>query len=1010
MKNKSNGGPAAAQGPGTPGAATDLDQIRAVADFIPQLAWSCLPDGRCDYLNSRWVEYTGVPEERHHGLGWLDAVHPEDRDRSRRVWEAYIAGEGEYDVDYRLRRHDGAYRWFKARGHLVRSREGEPVRVLGTTTDVDDHRRVEERLEAALAASGTGTFRWDIRTNALDWDEQLDRLFGLEPGRTVRSLDGFIGLVHPGDRAQVLERCRRCKEEGADFAMEFRVVWPDGSVRWLDDRGRTFRDQDGRPEYVTGACVDVTERRRSDERSEFIRQASGVGFWYCDLPFDELEWDERVREHFYIPPDARVTMDTFYGRLHPDDRAPTREAIERSIAGRTQYDVHYRTVDPATHAERWVRAIGRTYYGPDGMPRRFDGLTLDVTDRMRANEELRASEERFRAFMDHSPAAGWVTDADGRIQYVSASYARLFKMPDRAPIGALPADLYPAEFADEAVRNTRAVADSGRPRESLERCPRPDGSVGEFLVYKFPLPGGRIGGVAVDITERLRAEEALREAEATLRAFFDASPVMMGLVELPEDGDILHLYDDAAACQFFGVGPGGTAGRRASELGAPPSTIAEWRARYLQSDSARQPVRFDYEHDSPGGRRWLSCVVAPLGAGAAGRPRFSYVAEDVTERKRAEEALREADRRKDEFLALLAHELRNPLAPLRNGLQVLRLAGENAEASRKAREMMERQLGHMVRLIDDLMDVSRISRNKMELRRGKVPLADVVSAAVETARPALDQAGHEFRVALPPEPVYLDADLTRLAQVFANLLTNAAKYTEPGGRVTLAAEVRDGDVSVEVSDSGIGIPAESLPRIFDMFSQVDRSIERKAGGLGIGLALVKGLVEMHGGGVTARSGGPGRGSAFTVTLPVIGGPRERAAAEGQATPGRMGPGRRILVVDDNRDSAGSMAEMLSLLGHEVRQAHDGLEAVEAARAFRPDLVLMDVGMPRINGYEATRRIRAIPSEKSPTIVALTGWGQEGDRARSQAAGCDGHLVKPVDWKDLSPYVDRPTDG
>ena len=292
-----------------------------------------------------------------------------------------------------------------------------------------------------------------------------------------------------------------------------------------------------------------------------------------------------------------------------------------------------------------------------------------------------------------------------------------------------------------------------------------------------------------------------------------------------------------------------------------------------------------------------------------------------------------------------------------------------------ARAMMERQLSHMVRLVDDLLDVSRISQNKIELRRSRVQLADVVSSAVETARPLIDAAGHELTVSLPQRPVFLDADLTRLAQVFSNLLTNSAKYTDPGGRIWLTGELRDGEVVVTVRDTGIGIPADALPRIFDMFSQVERSIERTTGGLGIGLALVKGLVEMHGGTVTAESGGQGRGSTFTVKLPMLESEPAPLApgATGEAQT-EAGPKRRILVVDDNRDSATSMAMMLKLMGNEVRTAHDGFEAVEAAERFRPQVILMDVGMPRLNGYEATRRIREQP------------WGQGNDRRRPHRLG------------------------
>ncbi len=380
---------------------------------------------------------------------------------------------------------------------------------------------------------------------------------------------------------------------------------------------------------------------------------------------------------------------------------------------------------------------------------------------------------------------------------------------------------------------------------------------------------------------------------------------------------------------------------------------------------------------------------------------------DVTDRKAAEDFLRESDRRKDEFLALLAHELRNPLAPLRNGLQVVRMSQDQSVRER-SQEMMERQLGHMVRLVDDLLDISRVSRNKMDLRMSRIVLSEVIRSAVETARPAIDAAGHHLDVALPREAVYLNADLIRLAQVFSNLLTNSAKYTERGGRIQIAAKTQDGMVSILVQDNGIGIPANSLKTIFDMFSQVDRSIERATGGLGIGLALVKGLVEMHGGTVEAHSPGPGRGSTFTVRLPIMERMPESTLARPTATEERPQVViRRILVVDDNRDGAESLAEMLRLLGHDVEIAHDGIEGVRKAEEYRPEIVLMDVGMPRLNGLDATRRIREQLWGRFLTIIALTGWGQDADRALSKAAGCDGHLVKPVNLTELAKILKEP---
>jgi PAS domain S-box-containing protein len=370
------------------------------------------------------------------------------------------------------------------------------------------------------------------------------------------------------------------------------------------------------------------------------------------------------------------------------------------------------------------------------------------------------------------------------------------------------------------------------------------------------------------------------------------------------------------------------------------------------------------------------------------------------ERLRLVRELREADRKKDDFIALLAHELRNPLAPLRNGLHVMRLASPDSPAVARARAIMERQLSHMVRLIDDLLDVSRISLNKLQLRRSRVTLVDVISSAVETARPSIDGAEHHLEVVMPPDPVLLDADLTRLAQVLGNLLTNAAKYTPKRGQITLRAERVEAEVVIAVEDNGIGLHAESLRSIFDMFSQVDHSFERTTGGLGIGLALVRGLTEMHGGSVRAESPGPGLGSRFTVRLPALLSGDEDAKQSIAAAAGDA-PHRRILIADDNRDAVESLATMLRLSGNEVHTACDGLEAVQLAEQLMPDVVLMDIGMPRLNGREATKRIRDKDWGKRMVVIALTGWGQEADRRLSREAGCDDHLVKPVDFAELT---------
>jgi signal transduction histidine kinase len=368
---------------------------------------------------------------------------------------------------------------------------------------------------------------------------------------------------------------------------------------------------------------------------------------------------------------------------------------------------------------------------------------------------------------------------------------------------------------------------------------------------------------------------------------------------------------------------------------------------------------------------------------------------------------READRRKDEFLATLAHELRNPLAPIRNAVQIMRLAASNQEVTEQARQTIERQLAQLVRLVDDLLDLSRITRNKIDLRKERVVLASIIQSAVEISLPLIEASAHELKVALPPQTVWLNADLTRMAQVVANLLNNAAKYTPERGRIWLTAELTSRErerpeAVIRVRDSGIGIPPDMLPHIFEMFAQVETSRDRAQGGLGIGLTLVKSLVEMHGGSVQATSAGPGQGSEFTVRLPIASQvPTTGAAGRAhEEEADKKVPARRILVVDDNRDSAESLGLLLQMMGNEVRIAHDGRSALEEAGAFRPDFALVDIGMPGMSGYEVAQRLRERPELRGVVLIALTGWGQEEDYRRSYEAGFHHHLTKPTDLAAL----------
>ena len=397
---------------------------------------------------------------------------------------------------------------------------------------------------------------------------------------------------------------------------------------------------------------------------------------------------------------------------------------------------------------------------------------------------------------------------------------------------------------------------------------------------------------------------------------------------------------------------------------------------------------------------WVATTIVPF-LNEEGKPRqYVVIRADITGHKEAEAALKEADRRKDEFLATLAHELRNPLAPVRNAVEVLRMKGPDIPELHWARDIIDRQTQAMTRLIDDLMDISRINQGKIELKREQIQLAKIVQGAVETSRPLIEEMGHTLTVTLPPVRVIVDADLTRLAQVFLNLLNNAAKYTERGGRIDLRADLQGSDVVVSVADTGIGIPADKLPTLFEMFSQVEVALSRSQGGLGIGLCLVKRLVEMHSGSVEAKSGGPGQGSEFVVRLPIVVEQTYPRQASDDGDKAQPTSDLRILVVDDNRDAAESLAMLLKMMGNNIHTAYDGEEAVAAAGKFRPHVVLCDIGLPKLNGYEACRQMKAQAWEKKMILIAVTGWGQDDDRRKSQEAGFDHHMVKPVDPQAL----------
>jgi PAS domain S-box-containing protein len=439
-----------------------------------------------------------------------------------------------------------------------------------------------------------------------------------------------------------------------------------------------------------------------------------------------------------------------------------------------------------------------------------------------------------------------------------------------------------------------------------------------------------------------------------------------------------------------------------------PEDVGRKRPEY-ELQTAREAGRAEDERwhvRKDGSRLWASGVVTPLLDEGGNLQGFAKILRDITERKRTEEQLAEANQRKDEFLAMLAHELRNPLAPIQNVVQIFKTEGDGKQHLQEATRMVERALGRIVRIVDDLLDISRITRGKIQLRKERLPLQTAVQNAVEAVRPFIESRKHELSVSLPPEAVWLDADPVRIEQVLVNLLNNAVKYTEPGGKIWLAAERLGNDCMVRVKDNGIGVSPEMLPRIFELFVQADKSLDRAQGGLGIGLTLVKRLVEMHGGAVEAHSGGVGQGSEFVVRLravPEVAGLRPEDAATQRAKPRKA---LRILVVDDNVDTAESLAMLLRLSGHEVKTEHTGPKALQTAVSERPDVVLMDIGLPGMEGCQVAERIREHQDLAEMQLIAISGYGQEADQRRSKQAGFNHHLVKPVDPAKLQELLSK----
>lgn len=603
---------------------------------------------------------------------------------------------------------------------------------------------------------------------------------------------------------------------------------------------------------------------------------------------------------------------------------------------------------------------------------------------------------------------------DGIIQTWNAAAERLFGYPAEEVVGRHISLVIPPERIAEEDQIIASLRAGQRIEHYETERVRKDGEriVVSLTISPIKDDAGNVVGaskIVRDVTDRKRAERD-REMFVTV---IENSTDFIGMSDL----NGVPFFVNRAGLEMIGLENIEDARRKSvQEFFYPedqPRMMNEFFPSVLENGHGEVEVRF--RHFKTGEPHWMAYKVLTLIDSNNQAIGFATVSQDVTQRKRLEDNLRVLaadlsanDRRKNEFLATLAHELRNPLAPMSNMLEVLKHADGNVEILKRAHETIERQLGQMVRLVDDLLDLNRITHDRLELRRSEVELSSVIKQAVEVARPLIDAAGHHLTVELPDETIYLNADRTRLAQVFGNLLNNSSKYTKPEGTISLSAKRTGDEVVVTVKDNGAGIPPDKLDSIFDMFMQVDRTAERSQGGLGIGLTLVRRLVEMHGGSIEPRSDGEGMGSEFVVRLPVL--CESSVVAKSGSDIARDPARRRILIVDDNRDSADSLAMLLEITNNKTYLAHDGMEALEAIETHRPEVVLLDIGLPKLDGHEVCRRVREQPWGKDLVIIALTGWGQDDDRRKSQEAGFNGHLVKPVDYDKLLELLSELTSG
>ena len=817
------------------------------------------------------------------------------------------------------------------------------------------------------------------------------------------------------------EQLATLQATGVPVRYEKEYIRKDGSRVPIELLAHLMADEKGKPRFYYAFITDITERKQAEaalleneQRMRLATEATGVGIWEWNIQTGQVRWDAQMfRIYGMTPtPDRFITYQEWLNTVLPAERELQATLLQRTVdeRGRSSREFHIQRLHDG--AKRCIQAVETVRTNAYGQVAWVVGSNLDITDRKRAETALREREAQLRLFITYAPANIAMFDNDMRYLAVSNHWKQDYGLSeDDDLIGRSHYQIFPEIPERWRIIHQRCLA--GEVLSSQEDFfERMDGSIQwtKWEARPWRADDGTVGGILIateEVTSQVLAKRALHESQADLNR---AQAVgQLGSWRLNIVNDVLTWSDENH--RIFGVTKGTPLNYALFISIVHPEDRAyvdsQWKIS-LRDD--QEPYDIEHRIVVNGKVKWVR-EKADIEFDTEGKPIEGFgITQDITIRKLAELALRDTDRRKDEFLAMLAHELRNPLAPIRNAVQIIRLTGIEDTSLLRASGMIERQVNQLVRLVDDLLDVSRVSRGKITLQKKTIDLATVIRQAVETNQPLFDSRHHELEVQLPAHPVRINGDLARLAQVVSNLLNNAAKYTESGGHITLAVEQRsqeaDGQEAViRIRDNGRGIDPSALRHLFDLFYQVDRNLDRTDGGLGIGLSLVKNLVQMHGGHVEAYSAGRGTGSEFTVHLPCL---PEKPPVPPRSTPDQTAlttPGHRILLVDDNLDVADSMAMLLGLYGHKVTTVHDGEKAIEVALHERPDIVLLDIGLPYMDGYQACKAMRKAGLNEA-LIIAMTGYGQEGYRRRAQEAGFDQYLTKPVDPQVLIKILDN----